>query len=130
MAMVAVAVSRLLLSMIYPFLRDATRRAGFFVASFDDTDIVTDIELQNGETIDNNVDGTISLNPTTLTLSGTTTLTASSLATLTTAATLSISGDVTVSGGDLTGSGSESIDISEATANAFTFLSFGCHVCI
>ncbi|MDP3685509.1 MAG: hypothetical protein Q8R32_01625, partial [bacterium] len=39
---------------------------------FDDTDIVTDIELQNAETIDNNTDGTINLTATTLQLTGTT----------------------------------------------------------
>lgn len=39
---------------------------------FDDTDIVTDIELQNGETIDNNTDGTVNVTATTLQLTGTT----------------------------------------------------------
>ena len=37
---------------------------------FDDTDIVTDIELQNGETIDNNTNGTIQLTSTDVNLSG------------------------------------------------------------
>ncbi len=60
--------------------------------NLNDSDIVTDILLQNGETIDNNVDGSVNIGATTLTLTGTTTLTASSLATLTTSASLTLSG--------------------------------------
>ncbi|MDZ7587167.1 MAG: hypothetical protein U0946_05385, partial [Patescibacteria group bacterium] len=56
------------------------------------TSFTTDIILQNGETIDNDVNGNIRLGATTLTLNGTTTLTASSLTTLTTAAGVSWGG--------------------------------------
>ena len=53
--------------------------------------ITTDISLQNSETIDNNVDGTINLGATIFSLTGTSTITASSLSTFTTAATLGMS---------------------------------------
>ncbi len=56
------------------------------------TGITTDISLQNGETINNDVDGTIAL----------------------TAASTTFSGDITVTGGDITGANSESLDIGEA----------------
>jgi hypothetical protein len=46
------------------------------------TGVTTDISLQNAETISNDTDGTIAMNPTIFTLTGTTTLTATSLTTV------------------------------------------------
>ncbi|MCL4374509.1 hypothetical protein M1523_01470 [Patescibacteria group bacterium] len=60
------------------------------------TGVTTDINLQNGATIDNDVSGSIRLGSTTLTLNGTTTLTASSLATFTSAATLGMTSTTTL----------------------------------
>jgi len=51
------------------------------------TGVTTDISLQNGETIDNNVNGTVNIDTTTLLLTNTTTITGSSLTLITGAAT-------------------------------------------
>jgi hypothetical protein len=59
----------------------------------------TDIELQNDETIDNVADGVIAL----------------------TAGSVTHSGDITVTGGDVTGSNGDQIDIAEAADSQFTF---------
>ncbi|MEK7854318.1 MAG: hypothetical protein AAB272_05200, partial [candidate division NC10 bacterium] len=62
-----------------------------------------DIELQNDETIANTVDGTIAL----------------------TAASTTFSGDITVTGGDITGANSATIDLGEAVSGALTFTAGG-----
>ena len=68
------------------------------------------ITFANGETIDNDTDGTISLNPTILALSAATTLTASSLTTATVGAAFTINGSSYVRIGDSSTPGSASSD--------------------
>jgi hypothetical protein len=92
---------------------------------FDDTDITTDIELQNGETIDNNTDNQVNIG---LGSSGTLLLTSSTTSTITNSAgTLTIDAvgntiafgsadDISLPGGDIAGANSANLDIGEGAS--------------
>ena len=75
----------------------ATAAGGFTNGiNFDAGDFTSEIILENGEFIRNQTDEVIEIDPTTLTLTGTTTITASSLTTITTGAS-----DTTIGTGDV-----------------------------
>lgn len=92
---------------------------------FDDTDITTDIELQNGETIDNNTDNQVNIG---LGSSGTLLLTSSTTSTISNSAgTLTIDSagntiafgaadDISLPGGDIAGANSANLDIGEGAS--------------
>jgi len=89
---------------------------------FDDTDIVTDIELQNAETISNDTNGTIALGATTLSLVGGTTIVSDQAtvallnATTTTVNAFSAATTVNIADAAITGT----IDIGGVTADGAT----------